>query len=66
VFGLLGHQAEQGERVRWENVEFVVEATDGRRIQKVRMIRQLEPEVPSAPEEPNADSRNGRNTANVL
>jgi CBS domain containing-hemolysin-like protein len=43
VFGLLGHQAEQGERVRWENVEFVVEATDGRRIQKVRLIYHPEP-----------------------
>ncbi len=39
VFGLLGHQAEQGERVRWNGVVFVVEATDGRRITKVRVIR---------------------------
>jgi len=39
VFGLLGHQAAQGERVRWENVEFVVDATDGRRITKVRVIK---------------------------
>ena len=40
VFGLLGHQAEQGERVRWQGVTFVVEATDGRRITKVRLVRQ--------------------------
>ncbi len=39
VFGLLGHQASQGERIRWRNHVFVVEATDGRRITKVRLIR---------------------------
>jgi CBS domain containing-hemolysin-like protein len=43
VFGLLGHQAAQGERVGWENVEFVVEATDGRRIQQVRLIYHSQP-----------------------
>jgi putative hemolysin len=42
VFGLLGHQAEQGECVVWENVKFMVEATDGKRITKVRVIRQPE------------------------
>lgn len=40
VFGLLGHAAAQGERTQWEEVEFVVEATDGRRITKVRLTRQ--------------------------
>jgi putative hemolysin len=39
VFGLLGHQAEQGEQARWQELTFVVEATDGRRITKVRLIR---------------------------
>jgi len=39
VFGLLGHQAHEGERARWERIAFVVEATDGRRITKVRLIR---------------------------
>ena len=44
VFRLLGHQAEQGERIRWRNIVFIVEATDGRRITKVRLIRpQYEP-----------------------
>lgn len=37
VFSLLGHAATQGERTRWEDVEFSVEATDGRRITKVRL-----------------------------
>ncbi len=39
VFSLIGHQAEQGERARWNNIDFVVEASDGRRITKVRIIR---------------------------
>ena len=39
VFGLLGHQASQGESAKWENITFVVEATDGRRITKVRLTR---------------------------
>ena len=38
VFGLLGHAAAQGERAQWEDTEFVVEETDGRRITKVRLI----------------------------
>jgi putative hemolysin len=39
VFGLLGHQAEQGESAIWEGYRFSVEATDGRRILKVRISR---------------------------
>jgi CBS domain containing-hemolysin-like protein len=39
VFGLLGHQASQGEHAKWENICFVVEATDGRRITKVRLTK---------------------------
>ena len=42
VFGLLGHAAAQGERADWEDTEFVVEETDGRRITKVRLIRHVE------------------------
>jgi putative hemolysin len=37
VFGLIGHQAEVGESANWENLHFVVEATDGRRITKIRL-----------------------------
>jgi putative hemolysin len=40
VFNLLGHQAVQGERARYGQVEFVVEATDGRRITRVRLTRE--------------------------
>jgi len=39
VFGLLGHQPAQGEVAVWDGLEFRVEATDGRRIQKVRVIK---------------------------
>ena len=39
VFNLLGHQAQQGERAYFDGAEFIVEATDGRRITKVRLIR---------------------------
>lgn len=42
VFGLIGHAAAEGEGTRWEDVEFLVEATDGRRITKVRLIRTTE------------------------
>ena len=37
VFGLLGHQAQAGERAAFGELEFVVEATDGRRITRVRL-----------------------------
>ncbi len=39
VFGLLGHQPQQGETVKWNGLEFRVEATNGKRIQKVCVIR---------------------------
>ncbi len=39
VFSLLGHQALAGESVGYENSQFIVEATDGRRITKVRLKR---------------------------
>jgi Mg2+/Co2+ transporter CorC len=60
VFGLLGHQADQGERLRREDVVFVVEATDGRRITKIRLIR-LEGDPP--PPQPDASSREPANGA---
>jgi putative hemolysin len=43
LFSLLGHQAEQGERVTHDGVRFVVEATDGRRITKVRLLQHERP-----------------------
>ncbi|MHB0912024.1 MAG: hemolysin family protein [Armatimonadota bacterium] len=46
VFGLLGRQAEQGEIIRYDHVELIVEKTDGRRIQKIKIVR-----VPSPPPE---------------
>lgn len=46
VFGLLGHQAEQGERASFDGVDFAVEATDGRRITKVRLCRKPMPPGP--------------------
>jgi len=57
VFGLLGHQAAQGERVHYGSLEFVVEATDGRRITKVRLLHHSPPSeepppLPSSEERP--------------
>lgn len=43
VFSLLGHQAQQGEHATYENIHFVVEATDGRRITKVRLVHNAPP-----------------------
>jgi putative hemolysin len=39
VFGLLGHQPDRGEWAVFDGLEFGVEETDGRRIQKVRVCR---------------------------
>jgi putative hemolysin len=54
VFFLLGHQAQQGERISYGDIDFVVEATDGRRVTKVRLIRHSVPSDPddSAPHLP--------------
>ena len=38
VFGQLGRQLEEGESVYYEDLEFVVEKTDGRRVDKLRLI----------------------------
>ena len=39
VFGLLGKEPQLGDCAEFENVDFVVEKTDGRRIQKVKVIK---------------------------
>jgi len=59
VFGLLGHQAEQGETVTWDGLEFQVTATDGRRIQKVRLTRLPAPESALASASGNTSPTNG-------
>lgn len=45
VFGLFGRQPAEGEAVRWEDLEFTVTRTDGRRVQEVRMTRGAEGEA---------------------
>ncbi len=40
LFALFGRQAQQGEEAECEGVRFIVEATDGRRIIKVKMVRE--------------------------
>ncbi len=64
VFSLLGHQAEQGEHVSWENVEFTVEATDGRRITQVRLTWQ--PKVGEENAAPPAETQINRDGTTVL
>jgi CBS domain containing-hemolysin-like protein len=39
VFDRLGHQPEKGETTTWNGLVFLVEQTDGRRIEKVRVTR---------------------------
>jgi putative hemolysin len=39
VFSLCGHQPEEGETVTWNGLQFTVDATDGRRIQRVRVLK---------------------------
>ncbi len=56
LFSLLGHQAEEGERVSYESVRFVVEATDGRRITKVRLLQHERPSNLPSSVPPEADS----------
>jgi putative hemolysin len=48
VFGLVGHQPTQGETATWDGLDFGVEATDGKRILRVRVSkskRQVDPEA---------------------
>ncbi len=44
VFGQVGRQLEEGESVHYEELEFVVEKTDGRRVDKLRLILRLDDE----------------------
>ena len=39
VFGLVGKQPIQGEKVEYQNVDMIVEKTDGPRIEKVKVIK---------------------------
>ncbi len=63
VFSLLGHQAEQGEVAAWDGLEFQVEATDGRRITKVRLVRLPDPaqdgSAPASEAPPSAEPAEG-------
>lgn len=51
VFGLLGHQPAEGEEVTWDGLEFRVQKTDGRRIQKV-LVKRIEAPSPRDEESP--------------
>lgn len=65
VFGLLGHQPDEGESAVFDGLEFTVEATDGRRVQKVRVSRVFRPETLTESEEgappPNGDTSGNSN-----
>ncbi len=39
VFGVLGREALQGEQIEYDGVTLVVEKTDGRRIEKIKIVR---------------------------
>lgn len=55
VFGILGHQPQPGEVARYENAEFTVISTDGRRIDKMQ-IRRCDPEEDQTDEDNGAQS----------
>jgi len=52
VFGVLGRQPRQGEKIEYNGVALVVEKTDGRRIQKVKIVKTRRPR----PEEAEAEA----------
>ena len=54
VFGQSGRQPEEGESVHYEDLEFVVEKTDGRRVDKIRLI--MRPDDEPLPEEVRHDA----------
>jgi len=54
IFGVLGKQPHQGEKIEYNSVDLVVEKTDGRRIQKVKIIKTQRPRPEEA--EPEAES----------
>lgn len=39
VFGLLGREAHQGEKIEYEAIDLFVEKTDGRRIQRIKIVK---------------------------
>ena len=39
VFGLLGRQPQQGEKIEYDGVDLFVEKTDGRRIEKIKIVK---------------------------
>lgn len=65
VFGLMGHQPAQGETAVWNGHEFRVEATDGRRIQKVRVTRHSMAESAPDGEEPEEAGGTESNASDV-
>ncbi|MCC6729870.1 MAG: HlyC/CorC family transporter [Chthonomonadales bacterium] len=67
LFSLLGHQPEAHETAMWEGLEFGVEATDGRRIQKVRVARPPRPahEVADGEEADAGSERDGSGNGGV-
>lgn len=54
IFGVLGKQAHQGEKIEYNSIDLVVEKTDGRRIQKVKIVKTERPGPEKA--EPEAES----------
>ena len=66
VFGLLGHQPEKGETTQWDGLDLRVEATDGKRIQKVCVIRTADTGLTMTAESSGANGagRNGSRTPN--
>lgn len=39
VFGVLGKQPQEGEKIEYDSVDLIVEKTDGPRIQKIRIVK---------------------------
>ena len=66
VFGLLGHQPEHGELAQWDGLDFRVEATDGKRIQKVCVVRQTAlDDASSTPPGAHGAGWNGNGTVSI-
>ena len=62
VFGLMGHQPIEGEQAVWENLVFRVNATDGRRIQKVSIMLTPNLEEQSTPQDHSVHEQNNKET----
>jgi putative hemolysin len=65
VFNLMGHQPAHGEKAVWHTIEFKVEETDGKRIQRVCVAKQTSGRDETHAEAPEAEStvRNGNGSA---